>query len=281
MKSSDARRTMVGLLFTVATLLSGYAAAQSLPVAVQTAGNTATVQVGNPASPLADVTLTFDDASGLSAASLGVSAQVVEATDPALLARLPGQGLARVDASFPVLITIEPPSSAGLSFLRTVRVEIHTHALTYSVGSFYRLFKAPLGGNFRDITDEVIQGSVRARGTTNGFSQFLVLPDLRRSDDVITAKLVWLRARVAALPDNVQPSYTAKLDSIETAVAAGNYDDAIATTDSIRAQATAQAGRALLDQWRATHDVDNQAGGLIAGAATLKFSLTYLRDFGQ
>ena len=31
----------------------------------------------------------------------------------------------------------------------------------------------------------------------------------------------------------------------------------------------------------ATRDADNLAGELIAGAATLRFSVAYLRDFGQ
>ena len=35
------------------------------------------------------------------------------------------------------------------------------------------------------------------------------------------------------------------------------------------------------NEWRATRDVENLAGELIAGAATLKFSVAYLRDYGQ
>ncbi|MGI8560077.1 MAG: DUF6689 family protein, partial [Luteimonas sp.] len=163
------------LLVLVSLLcMASLASAQTVPVSVDINGQVATIRVGSAASPLADLTLTFDDASGLSASSLGVSAELVNLSDPAILSRLADPQLLQIDPAFPLLITVEPPASGGLSFLRTVRVEVHTHALAYSVGSFYRLFKAPVGGSFRDISDEIAPGSVRARGTTSGFSQFLV-----------------------------------------------------------------------------------------------------------
>lgn len=260
---------------------SASAAAQSLPVAVDIAGNIATVQVGNPASPIAELTLSFDDASGLSASSLGVSASLVDISNPTLLARLPDPRLTRPESSFPLLITIEPPATGGLSFRRSVHVEVHTHALTYALGSPYRLLKAPLGGSFRDITEDIAPGSVRARGTTGGFSQFLVLTDLRKTDDVIVAKLAWLRTRVEELPASEQPAFNAQLDAVEAGVASGNFASAIGAIDAFRERAVVRAGHGLLDQWRATRDADNQAGELIAGAETLKFSVSYLRDYGQ
>lgn len=270
-------------LLAVAALSVSSAAvsAQSLPVSVDASGTTATIVLGDPALPLADLTLSFDDASGLQASSLGVSAQLVSLSDSALLARLPGLGLTPLDPAFPVLITIEPPVLGGLSFHRSVRVEVHTHALSYSAGSSYRLFKAPLGGSFRDISDEIAPGSVRARGTTGGFSQFLVLPDLRPTGSVIAQKIAWLRGRVDLLPPAEQPSFDAWLDTVASAVAAGQYADAITALDAFRARAVARAGSPIADRWRAARDLDNQAGELIAGAATLKFSVAYLRDFGQ
>lgn len=260
---------------------TGHALAQALPVQVTVSGNTATAKIGALAHPLADVTLTFDDASGLSASSLGISAQAVSLNNPSLLARLPDLQLTQLQGALPLLITIEPPAGGGLSFKRTVRVEVHTHALAYTAGSSYRLFKAPLGGAFRDITDEVAPGSVRARGTTGGFSQFLVLADLRPTGDVIDAKFDWLRARVAAFPASVRAGHEASIDAAEAAVAAGNYVSAIAELDTLRANAASQAGNALTQQWQAGGGSVNQAGELMAGAATLNFSIAYLRDYGQ
>lgn len=270
------------MLFATALLLGARAAAaQSLPVSVDIANNVAIVQVGNPLNPLAELTLVFDDVSNLNANSLGVSAKLVDVSDPALLARLPDLQLTRLDSALPLLITIEPPATGGLSFRRTGRFELHTHALSYSLGSSYRVLKAPVGGAFHDTTEEIAQGSVRARSRYGGFSQFLVVTDLRDSAVVVAAKIAALRARVATLPANERAPFSAQLDAIEAAVAHQDYASAISGVDLVSARALARAGNGLADEWRATRDADNQAGDLLAGAATLKFSVAYLRDFGQ
>ena len=152
--SSLASRLLVAAALALA---SGPLAAQSLPVDVTASGNQATVVVGSPSAPLADVTLAFEDATNLSPSSLGVSAELVSLTDPALLARLPDLSLIQLNGTFPLLLTIEPPALGGLRFRDSGRIEIHTHALTYSLGSSFRLFKAQVGGPFRDITDETIR----------------------------------------------------------------------------------------------------------------------------
>jgi hypothetical protein len=269
------------LAASVSLLVCSIASAQSLPVTVTASGNIATIQVGSPANPIADLTLTFDDATGLSPSSLGVSARLVDVSDPALLSRLPDPTLTRLDSALPLLITIEPPSTGGLSFRRSGRFELHTHALAYSLGSNYRVLKAPVGGSFRDTTEEIAQGSVRARSRYGGFSQFLVVTDLRQTSGVIAEKIASLRARVATLPAGEQPAFTAQLDTVEQAVASHDYATAISATDLISQRALDRDGKGLLDQWRATHDADNQVGELLTGAATLKFSIAYLRDYGQ
>jgi hypothetical protein len=267
--------------FTLALLLAAapLAAAQSLPVQVSVSGNTATVVVGNAALPLADVTLAFDSPHGLSAANLGVAAQLVSLSDPTLLARLPGT-LTSLDPSFPLLLTVEPPAG-GLSFDRLVHVEIHTHALAYTYGTSYRLFKAPLGGAFRDITNEVSQGSVRARGTTGGFSQFLILADVRRTGDVVSEKLQRLRTRIASLAPAEAVPLEAYRAAAAQAVADRRYDDALASLDALAARTSARAGTAIADTWTAGGGTANDAGEILAGVDTAKFSIAYLRNFGH
>lgn len=262
-------------------LFAPVAMAQSQPVQISISGNTATAIIGAPFQPIAEVVLEFENPGGLTASSLGISANLVGLSDPALLARLADVELNQLDGAFPLLVTIEPPSTGGLTF-RTVRVEIHTHALVYSLGSSYRLFKAPLNGPFVDITDEIAKGSVRARGTTGGFSQFLVLTDLRDTDTAIASKIQGLRARVAALPVAERGAFGSLVDSVETKVASAQYDAAVVDTRLIARHARDRAATgAISDEWRATRDVRNLAGDLIAGAATLEFSIAYLRDFGH
>lgn len=255
--------------------------AQPLPVSVNASGNTANVVIGLPGQTLADLTLVFEDATGLNAASLGVTAERVDITNPALLARLPNINLLQPSALLPLLITIEPPSQGGLSFRGTGRLEVHTHAFAYTVGSSLRLLKAPLNGAFRDITDEIAQGSVRARGTYGGFSQFLIVADLRATDDVIDTKIDWLRARIALLPSGELAAFSSLLAGIEDDVGDGEFTAALAGIDAFRTLADSRGGPQIANEWRATRDVDNLAGELAAGAATLRFSVAYLRDFGQ
>lgn len=259
---------------------SGVALAQPVPVSVAVSGNTATASIGLPGGTLAELILSFDDASGLAASSLGISAELVNPGSTALLARLPDASLTSLPAALPLLITVEPPSLGGLSFRRTVSAEIHTHLLAYTAGSPYRVFKAPLGGAFRDITREVAAGSVRARSSTGAFSQFLILADLRPSATVIAQKFAWLRGEVAGLSSPHRALLEAHLDSAETAVAASQWADAIFELDAFSAYVSAQAGSGIPQQWRALRDQTNSAGELLSGAATLKFSIGYLRDYG-
>lgn len=257
---------------------AGVASAQALPVSIEASGNIAHARIGLPGATLADVTLVFEDASNLSASSIGITAERVDIA--ALSSRLPDANLTQLSSALPLLITIEPPAGGGLSFRNTGRVEIHTHALVYSLGSSFRLLKAPLNGAFRDVTDEIAQGSVRARGTYGGFSQFLIVSDLRATGDVIGEKFSYLRGRVDTLPTSEQASFDELLDSAQAAVARADYASAISSIDAFRARATGRGG-AIANEWRATRDVENQAGELAAGAATLRFSVAYLRDFGH
>lgn len=267
------------LALAMLALAAPVAAAQSLPVQVAVNGNVATVVVGTASAPVADVTLTFDSPHNLTPSNLGVSAQLVSVTDPGLLARLPGT-LTSLDSAFPLLLTVEPPAG-GLSFDREVQVEIHTHALAYTYGTSYRLFKAPLGGAFRDITREVAQGSVRARGTTGGFSQFLILSDVRRTGDVVDDKLERLRQRIAMLPATEATPLEALRAAAADDVAAARYDAALADLDALAARVDARAGTAIPATWTAGGGSSNHAGELLAGVDTAKFSIAYLRDFGH
>ena len=274
-------RALLAAFLFAWSALSTSAVAQSLPVTVQASGNNASAVIGAPGAELAELSLVFEDASNLSPSSLGVSANLVSLTDPALLARLPNASLTTLSSALPMMVTIEPPATGGLRFRGVGRLELHTHALTYSLGSSLRVFKAPLGGNFVDVTDEIAEGSVKARTTYGGFSQFLIVTDVRTTASVIATKIDWLRGKIGGLPLNERGAFTAKLNDVEAAVALGNYATAIAKIDEFRARAEARAGQFIANEWRATRDVENHAGNLISGAATLRFSVAYLRDFGQ
>lgn len=249
-------------------------------VAVEVAGNTAHADL-TVLGLGAELILTFDDATNLSPANLGIRVDLANLLDPVLRGRLPSHNLTSLLGSLPLLITVEPRDGQGFQFSNTVRVEVHTHLLPYTAGSPLRLFRAPLGGQFVDITDEVSPGSVRTRGTTGGFSQFLVLVDLRDTDSVIAQKLAWLRSRADALPAAEFAAVDGYLDATAGAISAGNYAGALASLDALRAHVSERAGNGIPNTWTPAIRGNNLAGDLLAGAATLKFSIAFDRDFGD
>jgi hypothetical protein len=268
------------LLAAFAFALPTLAVAGSVPVQVSVGSNSATVRVGAATSPLADLSIRFDEATGVTAANLGIKAETVSTTSPALLSRLPSN-LTSLNSSFPVMVTVEPPASGSLVQKRVTHVEVHTHLLSYAAGSRLRLFKAPLGGAFRDITESVQPGSVRTRGTTPGWSQFLVVLDLRPTDAVIAEKMSDLNAELNLLPSSEATPLRNYLNTAQSAIAVGQYEDAIVAIDMFSARVAQRAGTYIPDTWRSARDVHNSAGELLAGANTLLFSLNFRRDYGN
>lgn len=256
------------------------AQAASLPVQVSVGVDSATVRIGTESAPLADLSIRFDDATGITAANLGIKAQTISINSPGLLARLPSN-LTSIPGALPLMITIEPPVTGTLVQHRVTHVELHTHALPYIAGSPLRLFKAPLNGPFRDITESVQPGSVRTRGTTPGWSQFIIIADLRPTGSVIEEKFVYLQNQLNLLPATEAAPLQTYLNTAHTAVANGNYDDAVVAMDSFSARVSQRAGTYIPDTWRSARDVSNNAGELLCGANTLVFSIGYLRDFGH
>ena len=261
-------------------LIPAVAPAQLLPLDVDVTGDTATVRVGSSVAPLLDMRLDFDDAEGLTPASLGIDADIVATAAGPLLARL-GSGQVSIPSALPVLLTVQPPTLGGLRFERRVHVVVHTHALPYTAGSRFRLFKAPLGGAFRDVTTAVEPGSVRTRGTTGGFTQFVVVYDLRPTGTVVAQKFAWLRDRVDRLSPSEAGPLRGRLEDIEAAVAAGDWPAAASGIAAFRDRVATRAGVQIPETWSADGSTANHAGELLAGLDTLEFSIGYLRDFGS
>jgi hypothetical protein len=273
-------------------------------VVVTIDGNTAHAQIsldnGVGTTYDAEVTITFDSAQNLEVGSLNLTAELVDPADPALVSRLPGclllvdpPNCMFVDPSFPMLITVEPPDFAwlfkagfengengagDLSFLNTYEFEVHTHDLVYTQNSPYRLFKAPIGGMFGDVTDDVLSGSVRTRGRGGAFSQFLVVSDTRQTLTVALGKVVALDARIlaAALSDLLRGDLLGLLGQVNTLILL-DVGAAIETLDSLIAEINLHAGVDIANVWRAEHDVTNDAGEMLSLAQTLRFSLVRLQ----
>jgi len=243
-------------------------------------GNTISLNVSVLGGYDADLTLSFEDVQGLSLSNLGLSVHLVSLTDSALLARLPGS----VVPALPLLLRIEPPLTGSLSFHGVATLELHTHDLQYTAATPLRLFTAPLGGTFKDMTAENGAGSYRTRGTTGGFSEFLIVSDTRSLASVIALKFDGLEDLLEEyegdMPGSVYDDLEDLLEAAHAEYTSGDTNDAIQEIDDFIELVEDHSGTDIPEVWRAARDLDNVAGYLRAGANTLRFSLRLKRALG-
>jgi hypothetical protein len=221
--------------------------------------------------------VSFEDVAGLSSANLGVSTRLVSPLDLSVLTRLPAS--VSLALRFPVLVRIEPPVSGGLTFNGVTSVDLQSlnlPLLSYLVPM--RLFAAPLGGAFTDITaSRPSNKSYRVIGSKGGFSEFLLVIDLTPPHQVITGKLDHLDQILAdhagAIPAPVAAALAADVAAARAHYLGGDRAAAIDDVDLFNSTVEAHSGTDIPDVWRAARDLVNIAGQLRAGGDTLRFSL--------
>lgn len=278
--------TFVMLLAGMATMHSG--AANAAVTVTVTGADTARADFalgGTPASPqyTGTVFMTFESPIGLTAANLNVTAQIVSPSSPVLLARLPGGGEVTVPSGFPVMISISPPAIGGFEFVNAAKVELYTTTLSFNAAIPYRLYKAPPGGMFSDITEDVVAGSIRSRARTGGFSDFMMVVDSRSLIDIIEDKYAFLEARIG--DDDIAPLTGAALqqdldESLEEFLE-GDYEDARSELDDLEVRVASAAGEDIPNRWLAGGSLDNVAGSLESEAIALDYALRQLVASGS
>ena len=261
-----------------AVLLSALPAGADTSFPLTVSGNGATATIALPGGLGADLGLTFEGVVGLNPGALDVSASlIVPLLDPILPRILAAGG--RVPVALPLVIRIEPSAASALSFQGVASISLHTHNLVLNPLLPLSLFSATNGGPFRDITKSEGIGSYRAGGSTGGFSEFVIVLDLRLIDPVIRGKFDALTALLDTHAASIEPATLAALESrLATARAhynAGALVAAIAEVSAFGADVLAASGAAIPDVWRANDpSLVNVAGQLRSGADTLKFSLS-------
>jgi hypothetical protein len=239
-------------------------------------GNQVTASLDLP-GVTADLTLSFEQAVGLTAGNLNLSAQLIDPHDPGLPSRLPGGGLVTVPGAFPVLVRVQPPASGGLSFSGIYTFGLHVYNLEFTAHCPLRLFSAHDGGPFDDITNNMGTGSYRVRGTGGSFSDFLIVADARPQASVVNQKFDalgnLLSTYAGAIPGSLLDDLTHQLQTARGFYQAGDNVDAARGVDGFAATVQRNSGSAIPDVWRASGDLANVAGRLRAAAGTLSFSL--------
>ena len=275
MTSTQVRHSFAAALFLIAHAAVAHAQT-TFPLAVS--GNTATAVIALPGGYAADLTLTFEDVTGLNPAALQVSARVLSPLDMlALRSRLPGGAAATIPAAFPVLLQIEPTTSSALALTGVVTISLHTHNLTLNVAAPWGLYSASSGGPFRDITRSVGIGSYRVDGSTGGFSEFVLAADARPLPVIVAEKFDALQGALTAhapsVPISVFNILQSQLNRAENLYSLGLTKLATAVVAGFAYVVSQHRGNDIPDVWLANGAATNVAGILRWRASTLRFSL--------
>jgi len=252
------------------------AAAQVVTLTPQFSGNTVSASIAFTGGVQADLSIVFEQAVGLNSNAVAVTAALVSPSDATLVSRFPTA--VSIPGAFPVLVRVDPVAASGFSFAGVYKFSLHTHNLTLTTNSPLRLYKSHAGGPFQDITTSLEMGSVRAGGTGNNMSEFLILADVRPTDAVIASKFDALQsslsANVSSMPAAVASDLQQRLSNARSFYAAGSLPSAINAVAGFSDQVKQQSGANVPDVWNANGSLVNVAGLLRAQADTLKFSLT-------
>jgi hypothetical protein len=264
-----------GLLCVVFLFVSSSAARAQTPVPLTASGNQATGSFTLPGGIGADLTISFEQVVGLNPAALQATVGVVNPLDAGLRARL-ADGVTVPDA-FPVLVSIEPVPSRGLSFAGVSVVSLHTHNLNLDSSAPFTLFSASGVGAFRDVTRFVGIGSYRAEASVGGFSQFLIVADQRPIDTVIGGKFDLLEGSLNDLGGSVPAALLSDLLAMVSQARLlwqlGATLPAIIGVTTLIDTLKAQDAMVIPNVWRFACDPANVAGAWRSAAETLRFSL--------
>jgi hypothetical protein len=280
MRSLAVRRETVRTILragSVAILLGAASpAVAQTPVSLTISGNQAQGTISLSGDVGADLTIAFESPGGLTPTALEVTATLVDPLDPALLARLPA--LTSIPSAFPVLVTIRPDASSGLTFSSVATVSLHTHNLAYNPLAPQSLLKAHDGGSFLDVTTSDGAGSYRVNGSTGDFSEFLIVADSRAIDAVIVDKFdalqTTLAVNAATMPPLVLMDLQLRLTAARALYLAGALLPAIDSLTTLESDVVVHTGVDIPGVWEAADPaLINVAGLLRSGIESLELSL--------
>ena len=264
------------LLLGALLAFAGASAGAQVALTPQISGNSLTAKIQLPGGVSADLSITFEQVVGLNANALALTATLLNPTDPSILSRLPDPKVT-LPTAFPVLVTVQPAAGSGLSFEGVYKLSVDTPNLTLVTNSPLRLFRAPAGGAFADMTGSLEVGSVRAGGSGPGFSDFLIVADTRLSAGVISGKFDALQnlltANAGAINPAVAQDLQSRLTQARNAYDSGALSAAIDAVTGFSQQVKQQSGANIPNVWTAGGSAVNVAGQLRSAADTLRFSL--------
>jgi hypothetical protein len=269
------KRYFLGVLLF--TLLSSSSIAQTVsPSSVSINGNVLKAKLQVTSLIEVDLVVEFEKSIGLSANNIDISASLVDVNSSSVTNRINVDDI-KVIPSFPVVISITPKVNSGFGFEGLASVEIYTKSIDYNVAMPARLFRSHDNGNFEDITSMVSAGSIRARGNTGSFSDFMILLDERSNVDMIEDTFSQLNQLFNQHSDKVLQilgmSIQTSIISLQQALLMSDFATALELTESLISLTESATGDQMSNVWRSSNDLINMQGELLTRLKTLRFSL--------
>ncbi len=223
-----------------------------------------------------DVLIQFEKSVGLTADSIAIDASLIPLNDTDVMSRIASNAV-DLHPDFPVLLSISPKGDKGFSFEGLATVEIYTKAIDYQAGMPAKIFTSHQGDDFEDITTMVSAGSLRARGNTGRFSDFIIVLDERSLKVDVESKLARIEqillTNQSALSSVLSNQLQTAVSVLETAVILNNFDQALELTDDFIHLVEGLTGEQIDNVWRSSNDLVNVKGDLLSTLKSLRYSL--------
>ncbi len=131
--------------------------------------------------------------------------------------------------------------------------------------------------NFEVITSKISAGSIRARGNTGSFSDFMLLLDERNNADVIDDTFSQLNQLVSQYNNHISATLAITIQTgisaLQQALLMTDYTAALEVVEELIIVTENASGEQLSNVWRSSNDLVNMQGELLTRLRTLKYSL--------
>ncbi|MFQ3236957.1 MAG: hypothetical protein ACI9C4_002532 [Paraglaciecola sp.] len=263
--------------FIFVAMLSNASIAQTVtPTAVSINNNTLQAKLQVTALIAVDLVVEFENSIGLSADNIDISATLVDINSSMVTNRFSSVDIKAIP-SFPVVISISPKPSSGFGFEGLASVEIYTKSVDYNTAMPVRLFRSHANGNFEDITAMVSPGSIRARGNTGSFSDFMILLDERSNADMLNDTFTQLTTlfnhNSGLVSSSLAATIQTSLNTLQNALFTANYSAAMEAVEALITLTKHATGDQMSNVWRSSDDLLNIQGELLTRLKTLRYTL--------
>ena len=262
------------LLFTL--LSNGSMAQTVVPTFVSIDGNTLQAKLQVTTLIEVDLVVEFEKSVGLIADNINISATLSDVNASVITNRLSTTAI-KVVPTFPVIISISPKVDTGFAFEGLASVEIYTQSVDYNAAMPARIFRSHANGNFEDITSMISAGSIRARGNTGSFSDFMILLDERSNADIVDDTFSQLNELVGQYNNHISSTLAitiqTSLNTLQQTLLMTDYTAALKVVEELIVVIENASGEQLSNVWRSSNDLVNMQGELLTRLRTLKYSL--------